>query len=174
MKKHIVMTLMALATLTAGAQGTWTTGTTKGDELKGEAPETYYRYEVPGVGSFISWDWDKANFRLITDKGQFKAWEKTILLSNGNQVETGDVYVTVIAGLYDKNGKLEKKVEFNMYVEDDSNNAWIKTYYWYHNGRGKLRKIISKIRSGEGYVRFVAGRAGMSDFDLTVTPYTGQ
>jgi hypothetical protein len=174
MKKHIVMTLMALATLTAGAQGVWKTGMTKGDELKGKVPEPYYQYDVSGVGSFISWDWDKANFRITTDQGQFKAWEKTMVYANGNQVKTGDVYTTVTAGLYDKDGKLEKKVEFNMYVEDDSGNAWIHTYEWYGTGRGKIRKVIEKIKSGEGYVRFVVGRRGMADFDLIVTPYTKQ
>lgn len=174
MKKFLTIALMVVLCVSANAQGTWTVGMTDGDELKGKKSEPYYRYDVPGVGSFISWDWEKANFRIITDQGQFKAWEKTVVYANGNQVRTGDVYVPVTVGLYDKNGKLEKKVEFNMYVEDDSGNAWIHTYYWYGTGRGKIRKVVEKIKSGEGYVRFVVGRRGMTDFDLIVTPYTKQ
>lgn len=174
MKKLLTIALMLLAGLTAGAQGTWTTGMTAGDELKGTKPKPYYYYEVPGMGEFVSWTWEDAYFRLISEH-PFQVWEKTLLFQNGNQVNTGELYVPMTAGIYDKNGKLEKKVEFNMIVEDNTGNRQIHTYKFYGmSGRGKLRKIISKIRSGEGYVRFVAGRAGMSDFDLTVTPYTGQ
>lgn len=173
MKKHIVMAMMALATLTAGAQGVWTTGMTEGDELKGTVSEPFYRYDVAGMGTFVSWTWEDANFRLISEY-PFEAWERTVVYANGNQVRTGECFVNVTAGLYSKDGKLEKKYDLEMYVEDNSSNKQIKTYGYMVLGRGKLRKIISKIRSGEGYVRFVAGRAGMSDFDLIVTPYTGQ
>lgn len=173
MKKLMTIALMLLAGLTASAQGTWTTGMTEGDELKGTKPKPYYYYEVPGMGEFVSWTWEDANFRLISEY-PFEAWERTVVYANGNQVRTGECFVNVTAGLYSKDGKLEKKYDLEMYVEDNSSNKQIKTYGYMVMGRGKLRKIISKIRSGEGYVRFVAGRRGMSDFDLIVTPYTGQ
>ena len=35
----------------------------------------------------------------------------------------------------------------------------------------KVRKIFAALRSGKGYVRFVAPRHNRSDFDIKVMPY---
>lgn len=38
-------------------------------------------------------------------------------------------------------------------------------------GRKDIRKIMSRMKSGKGYVRFVVERYNDTDFDIKVTPY---
>ena len=72
MKRLMTIALVLLAGLTAGAQGRWTYSNYQADELKGQQAYTAYQYEVPGVGSYVSWGWKDPDFRLITARGIFE------------------------------------------------------------------------------------------------------
>lgn len=69
MKKLLTIALLLLAGLTASAQGEWTYTNFEADALKGQKAYTAYQYEVPGVGTYVSWGWNNPDFRLITARG---------------------------------------------------------------------------------------------------------
>ena len=162
MKKLLTIALLLFEGITASAQGTWSTGMNEADELKGLLGGPYYRYDVEGMGSFILWDWEDWKFRIITDKGTF-------------YVQSGSVgkYVSYSMGLYSLDGQLTDK--FENWIEADNTSydqATINTKWFYtHNPKKKIKKMLQALKSGEGYVRIVCKRSNMQDFDLTITKY---
>ena len=160
MKKLLSIALLLLAGLTASAQGTWTISHRQADPMKGQEAKDVYIYNVAGVGSMVIWDWDKADFRLVTEKGMFRTW-----------VSSGSVFVPVKAGFYDEQGNMQKMVTVHLLPEDNKMRQYISTADFYMFGRKDIRKIFKHLKSGKGYVRFVAERYNDTDFDMRVTPY---
>lgn len=74
MKKFFTIALILMVAMTASAQGTWTTGTREGDELKGDNGGPYYRYEIKNDGGLVLWDWNDWAFKIFTTKGGFDVW----------------------------------------------------------------------------------------------------
>ena len=164
MKKLLTIALLMLAGLTASAQeGTWSTGMNEADELKGTLGGPYYRYDVEGIGSFILWDWEDWNFKIITDKGKF---EDTFAPNTGNY------YVMISMGLYTPDGHLTDIFENSLAIHRDGKSAWINKNWMYKTSHKKMiKKMFHALKSGEGYVRIVCKRKDMSDFDLKITKY---
>jgi hypothetical protein len=163
MKKLLTIVLITVLTMTASAQGTWTVSHRQADELKGQTAQDVYIYEAPGIGSVVVWDWNKPDFRLITDQGFFR--EKSMQGVNG-------LCVPIYVGFYDKNGNLKTRFQIIMFEEDNHGSRWIATGGFYVGGRGNIRKTLSRMKSGEGYVRIVAELYNRSDFDIKITPYS--
>lgn len=161
MKKLLSIVLLLLAGLTASAQK-WTVFHRQADPMKGQTEKDVPIYEVPGVGAIVVFDWDKASFRLITEKGMFRTW-----------VSSGSVYVPVKAGFYDMYGNLEEMVSVILYPDDNTMRKYITTAERYTFGRKDIRKVLKRLRSGKGYVRFVTERYNQADFDLKVPVYDG-
>lgn len=160
MKKLLTIALMAVLCLTAGAQGTWSVIHREADELKGQSAKDVYVYDEEGVGSVVVWDWDRPAFRLITESGLF------------HQVMVqSQLCVPVTVGLYDDDGYLKTKLNLILYVESNKNSKWITTGGFYIGGRGNIKKTLAHMKSGKGYVRFVAQLYGQPDFDLRVVPF---
>ena len=159
MKKLLTIVLLLLTVLAAGAQGKWTVFHREADPMKGQDERDVYIYDAPGIGSVVVWDWKKADFRLISEKGMFRKW-----------VSSGSTFVPVKVGLFDENGKMEKMVEVRLCPEDNHNN-YIMTFGWYMLGRSDIKKIISRLKKGKGYLRFVATLYNQPDFDMIVTPF---
>lgn len=159
MKKLLAIALLLLAVLTASAQGKWEIVHREADPMKGQDARDVYIYNVKGVGSVVVWDWDKADFRLITEKGMFRTW-----------VSSGTTFVPVKAGFYDEHGNMKKMVTVHL-LPEDNHYGYIATAGFYMFGRGDIRKIIKYLKSGKGYVRFVASRYNDTDFDIKVSPY---
>ncbi len=161
MKRLLTIALMSVMMLTAGAQGKWEVFNLDADELMGQTAQTVYLYEVPGVGTVVVWDWEKAEFRLISKKGMFRAF-----------ISDGDRYYPVVVGFYDENGKLEKKFTINLLEDINHGGKYISTAGFYFGGRGDIRKTVARMRSGRGYVRFVANLYNQPMFDIKVKPYS--
>lgn len=160
MKKLMTIALLLLACLAASAQGTWTVSHREADPMKNQDARDVCIYEAPGIGSVVVWDWDKAEFRLITEKGFFYA-----------QYSGGSKIVPIRAGLFDKDGNLKKIYDLQLIPEDNTNNKWIATAGFYYFGRGEIRKVMKHMRSGSGYVRFLGKLYNNQEFDIIVTPY---
>lgn len=162
MKKILVILLLIVLSLSTHAQGSWTVSHRDADELKGETAQDVYMYEVPGIGTVVVWDWKKPDFRIITDKGFFH--QERVQGVNG-------FCVPVKVGFYDKNGNLKSKFQLIMFVEENHVNKWIATGGFYLGGRGNIRKTLAHMKSGDGYVRFVAELYDRPDFDIKVIPF---
>ena len=160
MKKLLTIPLLLMIVLTAGAQGTWTVSHREADPMKNQDARDVYIYDVNGKGSVVVWDWDKADFRLIAEKGFFRT-----LYSNGMKI------VPIRAGIYDENGNLEKMYDIQLVPEDNTNNKWIATANFYYLGRGNIRKVMKRLKSGKGYVRFLGELYNNQYFDINVPPY---
>lgn len=176
MKKLLTIALL-LVGMTASAQkdstttaivqvaqeGMWSTGMNEADELKGIKASPYYCYDMEGMGSFILWNFDDWNFKIITEKGMFDVWHN----------KYGNYYVKVIMGLYTLDGKLIEKFDNTIQADHtDGKSAWInKNWLYYPSHRKKLRKMMRALKSGDGYIRIVCPRKGMPDFDMKVTKY---
>ena len=164
MKKLLKIALLLLNVMTVNAQGTWSTGMNEADELKGLLGGPYYRYDVEGIGSFILWDWEDCKFRIITDKGKFDEQFSTY---------SRNWSISISMGLYSPDGKLTEKVECPIESDHSSPNTATINKNW--NGiwrnRKKIKKMISALKSGEGFVRIVCKRKDISDFDLKITKY---
>lgn len=152
-----------LLCMTAVAQGSWTVSHRDADELKGQDARDVYLYEAPGVGTVVVWDWDKADFRLITDNGFFKAY-----------YYQGSKYYPITVGFYDDDGKLEKKFGLDLIEEYNHGGKYIATGGFYYGGRGNIRKLLSRMKSGKGYVRILADLYNRSAFDIMITPFEKQ
>lgn len=163
MKKLMTIALLLLAGLTASAQGKWSTGMNKGDELKGTKDTPYYLYEVEGMGSFCLWDWKDWSFKITTDKGVFDVWNN----------DRGKYWVDITMGLYSLDGKLLDK--FSREIEANHVNlksAWMNTDWLYmRSPRGKIKKMFKAVKNGTGYIRIICKRRNSPDFDLKVMPY---
>ena len=160
MKKFLTIALLLLTVLTAGAQGTWEVVHREADPMKGQDARDVYIYNAPGIGRVVVWDWEKADFRLITEKGMFRTW-----------VSAGAVYVPVKVGFFDEDGNMEKMINVNLIPEDNQMKKYITTADHYLLGRKDIRKTISRMKSGKGYVRIVAELYNQADFDIIVYPY---
>ena len=165
MKKILTIVFITVVIMTASAQGTWTVSHRQADELKGQTAQDVYIYEAPGIGSVVVWDWNKPDFRLITDKGFFH--QKRVQGVNGFCVPTN-------VGFYDKNGNFKTKFQLIMFEEDNHGMKWITTGGWYLAGRGNIRKALKRMKSDEGYVRIVAELYNRPDFDIKIYPFDMQ
>lgn len=159
MKKLLTIALL-LVGLTASAQGKWTVSHRKADPMKNQDARDVYIYESPGIGSVVVWDWDKADFRLITEREPFY-----VQYSGGMRI------VPIRAGLYDERGNLGKMYDIQLVPEENTNNRWITTSGFYYFGRGNIRKVMKHMKSGKGYVRFLGTLYNNNDFDINVRPY---
>ena len=156
----MTIALLLLAVMTVCAQGTWSVSHREADPMTGEESKDVYIYKDAGIGSVVVWDWNKADFRLITDKGMFRT-----------RVSSGSVFVLVKVGFYDEQGNMEEMVTVNLLPEDNQMKKYIATADYYMFGRKDIRKIIKHLKSGKGYVRFLVERFNDTEFDLKVTPY---
>ena len=160
MKILMTIALLLSAVLTAGAQGEWTVSQREADPMKNQDARKVYIYKTDGLGQVVVWDWGKAEFRLIAEKGFFH-----VRYSGGMRT------VPVRAGIYDGNGNLEKMYDIQLVPEENTGNKWIATGDFYYFGRGDIRKVMKRMRSGKGYVRFLADLSGNQYFDIKVRPY---
>ena len=168
MKRLLTIAMMAVLTLTAGAQGKWKTGMYSGDELLGTQAKRYYNYEMNGVGWFTVDDWNGWSFRVTTLKGVFDRWVTKYY--NG---KAPDYYVKANIGLYDMQGNLLDKMYDNLQMSyKDPTFAWVNEDWTYSRKHKKfLKNAIKALKEGSGYVRIVIPRKSMPDFDIKVMPY---
>lgn len=163
MRKLIAISLLLLVGLGVSAQGVWITGVTEADDLKGIPERTYYQYDVEGIGSFILFDWDDWTFHVFTDKGTFD-----VRPDNSGSLP-------IVMGLYTPDGQLIEKLETTIAANYTTRtSAWVNKEWWYlHNPKKKIKRMLQALKTGEGYVRIVCKRKGVinQDFDLTITKY---
>ena len=163
MKKLLTIVLFVLVSLTTGAQGKWEVVHNEADPMKGEVERDVYIFRADDVGSLVVWDWSKADLRLITNKGLFNTW-----------VSSGSVFSPVKFGFYNDKNELEKMFTVSLVPEVNSGKKRIVTADFYFGGRNDIKKIISRLKSGKGYVRIIASRYNDSDFDIKVIPFDQQ
>ena len=123
---------MTVLSMAANAQGTWEVSHRQADPMKGQEARDVYIYNANGIGSVVVWDWNKADFRLITEKGLFRTW-----------VSSGSSFVPVKVGFYDDNGNLEKMFTVNLFPEDNHMGKYIATADFYYLGRKNIKKIMA-------------------------------
>ena len=160
MKKLLTIALLLLVVLAAGTQGKWTVSHRDADPMKNQDARDVYIYETGGNGEVVVWDWDKADFRLIAEKGFFH-----VLYMGGSKI------VPIKAGIYDENGNLEKMYTIQLIPEENTNNKWISTGTFYYFGRGDIRKVMKRMKSGKGYVRLLGELYNNQYFDIKVIPF---
>ena len=181
MRKLFSITIFVLAFMTASAQGTWTTIETPADELKGEKGGTHYKYSVEGLGEIEIYDWNDWLFRVTTYDGGFDFDEiKTKQVYNSDlsvrtvPLSTPKYKCDVLMGLYDNNDALKEKLELEMEVDQNQkcqNLTINKNWYFYPQTGRKVKKLFKAMREGKGYLRIVAKRKEMPDFDIKITQY---
>ena len=150
---------MMIAVVSAYGQGNWKTVNYEADPLKGVSAKTVNIYTDDDMGIFYVSDWDKPVFRLITQKGMFRS-----IMVMGSKI------IPVRVGFYKIDGTLEKKFDFTMCPVFNRMDKDISTDSYYLKGRKNIRAIMSWLKSGKGYVRFLVERLNMSEFDLKVMP----
>ena len=160
MEKVFLTTIMLLMTITTSAQGTWGSSEVEADELKGTKGGTVYVYTEKGMGSFVVWDWNDPQIRLVSDGSIFN-------INSGGWLE-------IMVGFYDDNGKMKEKMNLWLCKEDGSGYCYARTV---NKGiippgqKKKVKKIFNALMGGAGYVRILAPRYNSIDFDLKITPY---
>lgn len=159
MKRLLTIALMLLAGLTASAQGEWAVSHRDADPMKNQDERDVYIYASGGC-RLVIWDWDKADFRLISDNARFR-----YTYTRGMKI------VPVKVGLFDENEKMENMQTIELIVEDNSNGKWVTTAQRYIEGRKHIREVMKRLRSGKGYVRFLGELFGGKDFDMKVIPF---
>ena len=170
MRKVLSILLIMSAVLTASAQGKWEKTVIEGDPLKGTETTSVYIYTVPEMGSFVFWDWNTYQFRLVSDAAQFN-------IESGYGRYIGSYSgVTIHVGIYDDSEKLLEK--FDMWLDKESNrgNQFVRTR---NSGsmstpvgqKGKIKKIFKVLQGDKGYVRILAERYNRTDFDIKITPF---
>ena len=153
-----------------GAEGKWDKVTVEADELKGIEGGTTYIYTAPKMGSFVIWDFDKFQYRLVSDEAQFdieSGWGKYTGHYSG---------IKVNVGIYNDDNVLIDKFEMWLDKEDNRANRFVRTRDAGGMSnpvgqKGKVRKIFNALKSGSGYVRIVAARYNTTDFDIRIKPY---
>ena len=162
--------LMMSVSLTTTAQGEWEKTVIEGDPLKGTETTSVYIYTVPDMGSFVLWNWDTYQFRLVSDVSQFN-------IESGYGRYIGSYSgIKIHVGIYDDNDKLLEK--FDMWLDKESNrgNQFVKT----RNAggmsnpvgqKGKVKKIFKVLQGNNGYVRILTERYNSTDFDIKITPF---
>lgn len=181
MKKLFTIALFLLGGLAASAQGKWTTVETQADELKGEKGGTHYKYSVEGLGEIEIDSWDDWQFRVGTYDGSFYVEEvRTRRVLNPNtmtvKVEplaTPQYKNVILIGTYDNNDMLKDKLELAMEVDYSQNcqNLTINKKWFYAKTGKKIKKMFKVLQFGDGYIRIVAKRKEMPDFDIKITQY---
>ncbi len=162
MKKILTMIFLIVLCLTANAQGIWSTGMLEADELKGTVGGPFYRYEVKGDGGFVLWDWNKADFKIFTSKGNFDVWYYT---------NSGYRFTSITIGLYTLDGKLKSKLDQRMAADQTCKEAWINKQDLDIPRRNKIKRMLKALKTGDGYVRIISARKGAEDFDIKIMPY---
>lgn len=160
MKKVITMMLMLTAVLTASAQGRWETIETEADELKGITGGNVYRYTDDNIGSFIVWDWNDPQMRIVSHDGIFN-------INSGG-------WLKILIGIYDAEGKMIEKTDMWLIKEDSRGYTYARTISKGMIPAGqkkKVNKIFKALQFGDGYVRIIAPRYNKTDFDLKIIPY---
>jgi hypothetical protein len=169
MKKVLFLIVAMMVQSASWAQGEWEKVETEADELKGQQARTVYAYRSEGMGSFIVWDWNEYQFRLISSEAQFDIDAVSGMLSTSYGV-------LALVGIYDDDGKMIEKMELWLDKEDNRGNRFVRT----RNAgtmsnpvgqKGKVKKIFNALQSGHGYVRIVVPRYDRSDFDVKIYPY---
>lgn len=159
MKKYIICLLLFFVSMSSIAQE-WTTRKYEEDELKGTKGGTVYVYTEKGMGSFVVWDWNDPQIRLVSDGSIFN-------INSGGWLE-------IMVGFYDDNGKMKEKMNLWLCKEDGSGYGYARTV---NKGmippgqKKKVKKIFNALLGGAGYVRILAPRYNSIDFDLKITPY---
>lgn len=179
MKKLLAIALMTMLTMSTSAQGTWSTIETPADELKGEKGGTHYKYSVEGVGEIELYDWNDWLFKITTYDGGFDYNEiKTRQVYNADlsirtePLPTPRYKCNVLIGLYDTNDALKEKLELAMEVDQHQkcqNLTVNKKWFAYPQTGRKVKKLFKAMREGKGYLRIVAKRKEMPDFDIKIT-----
>lgn len=164
MKKVLFMIAMLAAGLSAGAQGKWHKVEQAADELTGAKGGMSYWYTVEGVGHMTVWNWDDAQFCLVSDGVPF-----------ATEVVGRFIGMQVLVGLYDDNGEMDGKFEMWLDKERGYAGTVIRTRDagTMSNPVGqkkKVNRIFERLRSGKGYVRIVAGRFNGDVFDIKIHP----
>lgn len=182
--KKLLTSAMLLVGLTSGAQGIWTTVETPADELRGEKGGTHYKYSVEGLGEVEIYDWNDWLFKVTTYDGGFVFDEiKTKQVYNSDlsvrtvPLSTPKYKCNVLIGLYDQSDALKNKLDLEMEVDQHQkcqNLTINKSWYFYPQTGKKVNKLFKAIREGKGYLRIVAKRKEMPDFDIKITPYSQQ
>ncbi len=160
MKKLLSIAFMLLMVLKVSAQeiGTWNRILVEPDELKGEKGGMTYIYTQTGAGSFVVWDWNDYQFRLVSDNGIFN-------INNGGWLKT-------LVGFYDSNGKMIEKMNLWLSKEDGSGYSNARTVMKPipPGQKGKVKKIFTALKEGDGFVRIIAPRYDKADFDIKILP----
>ena len=169
-KLFLLMMLLMPLCVSAQEEGKWLKHQSEADELKGSSGGTLTYYLVPGIGTFIIYDFDTYQFALLSEKEQFN------IKSGYNNFSGYYDGISVLIGIYDENDRLKEK--FKMWLDNVDNmaNRMVKT----RNAggmsnpvgqKGKVKKIFKALQSGKGYVRIVAERFQSTDFDIKIAPY---
>ena len=161
MKKHILLSLVLITTLSASAQN-WTQYKEGADELKGTQAKSRHFIEIPEEGVVVIDD-NFDIFGFVTYNGIFdyKPYEYDFNVAIG------------IFGLYDETGKLVEKKEIMVSVHDDPSNASADSRITLLKNSG-ISQVASWIRNNKGSVRIIIPRYGKSDFDVTVPTFLSQ
>ena len=168
MKKLLTMLLLLFVALATNAQGIWSVFYRQTDELIGEPGGKYYKFSNDTLGSVILKEGDDWKLRVESYNGEFYS-----------KVYDGPAKrltaVKVLMGLYDKSGKLQEKLGYEIEGDESQSfrNAWINDDDWIYTPgqRSKFRKMVNGMLFGDGYVRIVVKRINKQNFDLKVTPY---
>lgn len=181
MKKLFAIAILMLVSMATSAQGVWTTIETPADELKGEKGGTHYKYSVEGTGEIEIYAWNDWLFKITTNEGGFDYNEITMrkvynsdLSVRTEPLSTPRYKCIVLIGLYDSNDNLKEKLELAMEVDQHQkcqNLTVNKSWFPYPQTGRKVKKLFKAIREGKGYLRIVAKRKEMPDFDIKITPY---
>ena len=168
MKK--MLTIMAVAiSMMAQAEGNWQVVTQEADELKGVEAGTVYIYEDSVMGSFVLWNWDTPQFRIVS--------ARQLSIETGWTQYVGNFSgVNMLVGIYTADGKMEEKFTMWLDTEKDRGHRFERT-----RDAGSLRtpigqkkhvkKIFEALQTPGKYVRFVCERYNDTDFDLKVMPF---
>ena len=156
MKKLLSIAIMLLMVITVSGQGTWNKIVVEPDELKGEKGGITYIYTQEGLGSFVVWDWDEYQFRLVSDNGIFN-------INEGGWLKT-------LVGIYDASGKMVEKLNLWLSKEEGSGYSHARTVKKPipPGQKSKVKKIFTAIKEGNGYVRIIATRYDKADFDIKI------
>lgn len=167
--KKLLTIMLTLVALTASAQGKWEKVVVEADELKGQEAAEVHLYAQPGIGGIVIWDFNKYQFRLISDEHQFN-------IESGYSQYTGSYAgIEIMVGIYDDSGKMIDKFKLWLDLEDNSGNRHVRTrdaggMFNPVGQKGKVKKIFKALKSGKGYVRIVTERYETSDYDLKILP----
>jgi len=135
----------------------WKITKMEADELKGTKGGNVCMYTETGIGSIIVWDWNDPQFRLVSHDGIFN-------INAGGWLE-------ILVGFYKDDGTLIDKMSLWLSSEDGSSYNYARTISKGMIPPGqkkKVNKIFKALQSDNGYVRIVAPRYNVVDFDIKI------